>query len=91
MIKDMRFRSMDLSSNGDAISYFMGTQARDFQLEKSYEAAYQDERKAEEDEKSKTLKSGNVLYFKKVIKPTEKELKKHKEFLKTSLKKNFFN
>ena len=44
-----------------------------------------------EDEKSKTLKSGNVLYFKKVIKPTEKELKKHKEFLKTSLKKNFFN
>jgi len=41
---------MDLSSNGDAISYFMGTQARDFQLEKSYEAAYQDERKAEEDE-----------------------------------------
>ena len=28
----------------------MGTQARDFQLEKSYEAAYEDERKAEEEE-----------------------------------------
>ena len=30
-------------------------------------------------------------YYKKVIKPTEEELKLHKEYLKTSLKKNFFN
>ena len=30
-------------------------------------------------------------YFKKVIKPTEEELKLHKEYLKSSLKKNFFN
>jgi DNA polymerase III subunit epsilon len=44
-----------------------------------------------EDEKSQILESGNVLYFKKVIKPTEEELKKHKEFLKTNLKKNFFS
>lgn len=43
------------------------------------------------EEKSKVLKSGNVLYFKKVIKPTEEELKKHKEFLKMNLKKNFFS
>jgi len=43
------------------------------------------------EEKSKVLKSGNVLYFKKVIKPTEEELKKHKEFLKTNMKKNFFS
>ena len=44
-----------------------------------------------QEEKSKVLESGNVLYFKKVIKPTEEELKKHKEFLKTNLKKNFFS
>ena len=44
-----------------------------------------------EDEKSQILESSNVLYFKKVIKPTEEELKKHKEFLKKNLKKNFFS
>ena len=30
-------------------------------------------------------------YYKKIIKPTEEELKLHKEYLKSSLKKNFFN
>ena len=30
-------------------------------------------------------------YYKKVIRPTEEELKLHKEYLKNSLKKNFFN
>ena len=30
-------------------------------------------------------------YYKKVIKPTEEELKSHKEYLKNNLKKNFFN
>ena len=30
-------------------------------------------------------------YYKKVIKPTEEELKLHKQYLKNSLKKNFFN
>ena len=29
-------------------------------------------------------------YYKKVIKPTEEDLKLHKEYLKKSLKKNFF-
>ncbi len=33
----------------------------------------------------------NILYFKKVIKPSLEELKKHKEYLKKDLKKNFFN
>ena len=33
----------------------------------------------------------NVSYFKKIIDPTDIELKKHKEYLKTSLKKNYFN
>ena len=30
-------------------------------------------------------------YFKKIIKPSEAELKKHKEYLNKNLKKNFFN
>ena len=29
-------------------------------------------------------------YYKKVVKPSEKELKLHKEYLKNNLKKNFF-
>jgi len=38
----------------------------------------------------KDLNSSNVTYFKKIIKPTTDELKKHKEYLKLNLKKNFF-
>ena len=38
---------------------------------------------------SKAMKT-NVLYFKKVIRPNEKEIKNHKQYLKTYLKKNFF-
>ena len=33
----------------------------------------------------------NILYFKKVVKPTGEELKKHKEFLKKNVKNSFFN
>ena len=33
----------------------------------------------------------NVLYYKKVIKPSDSELKKHKEYLDHFLKKNYFN
>ena len=32
----------------------------------------------------------NISYFKKIIKPTSEEIKLHKEFLKNSLKKNFY-
>ena len=32
----------------------------------------------------------NILYFKKVVKPSDDELKKHKEYLNSYLKKNFF-
>jgi DNA polymerase III subunit epsilon len=32
-----------------------------------------------------------ILYFKKVITPSEDELKKHKEYLNNNLKKNYFN
>ena len=43
------------------------------------------------DDKLEFSEKANILYFKKVIKPTDDELKKHKEFLKKDLKKNFFN
>ena len=32
----------------------------------------------------------NMKYFDKIIKPTEKEIKMHKDFLKKEIKKNFF-
>ena len=44
-----------------------------------------------QDHKSQILNNGNILYFKKIIKPTPEEIKKHKDFLKKDLKKNFFN
>ena len=34
--------------------------------------------------------NSSVAYFKKVIIPTNDELKKHKDYLKNNLKKNFF-
>ena len=42
-------------------------------------------------EKSKLIEKRNILYFKKVIKPSEDEKKKHKEFLKKYVKNSFFN
>ena len=42
-----------------------------------------------EQEKNETMNS-SIIYFKKVIKPSEDEQKKHNEFLKKNLKKNFF-
>jgi len=44
-----------------------------------------------QDEKPQNLEKDKILYFKKIIKPTEEELKKHKDFLKKDLKKNFIN
>ena len=43
------------------------------------------------DDKYKTSEIQNIVYFKKIIKPTADELKKHSNFLKKDLKKNFFN
>ena len=37
------------------------------------------------------LNDKNVLYYKKVILPTDLEIVNHKKYLKTNLKKNFFN
>jgi len=45
------------------------------------------------EENVKTIINSNDAsqYYKKIIKPTEEELRLHKEYLKSSLKKNFFN
>ena len=48
-----------------------------------------DFQKIEEKEKSQTFDKN--LYFKKIVVPTVQEIENHKKFLKTSLKKNFFN
>ncbi len=44
------------------------------------------------EDNEKTIINSNDInqYYKKVIKPTEEELKLHKEYLKKTLKKNFF-
>ena len=34
--------------------------------------------------------SSNLIYYKKIVKPTSDELKNHNEYLKNNLKKNFF-
>ena len=41
--------------------------------------------------KKKNLREDKILYFKKVIKPSENELNNHKEYLKKNLKKNYFS
>tara|TARA_B100001250_G_C19669032_1_gene730603 strand:+ start:293 stop:961 length:669 start_codon:yes stop_codon:yes gene_type:complete len=45
----------------------------------------------QEQDKSINKKNENILYFKKVVQPSKLEQDKHQEFLKKSLKKNFFN
>ncbi len=45
----------------------------------------------DENEKIEINLTKNNLYYKKIIEPTLEETKLHKAYLKTSLKKNFFN
>ena len=42
-------------------------------------------------DENKIANNKNILYFKKVVKPNNSEIKKHTEYLKLNLKKNFFN
>ena len=42
-------------------------------------------------ENEKKINNSKVLYFKKVVRPSDQEKNKHDQYLKTSLKKNFFN
>ena len=44
-----------------------------------------------DDKSDLSIEKDNLSYCKKIIKPTEKEIKLHKNFLKSSLRKNFFN
>ena len=44
-----------------------------------------------ENEKLDIIENKEKLYYKKIVKPTEEEIKLHKNYLKESLKKNFFN
>tara|TARA_B110001452_G_scaffold214552_1_gene185499 strand:- start:873 stop:1544 length:672 start_codon:yes stop_codon:yes gene_type:complete len=44
-----------------------------------------------DDIESKKKFDENNLYYKKIIKPTDEEIQLHKNYLKTNLKKNFFN
>ena len=45
-----------------------------------------------EDNEKKIINSNDAnQYYKKIVKPSEEDLKLHKEYLKNSLKKNFFN
>ena len=43
------------------------------------------------EEKTKNLKNEEIIYYKKIIKPTSEELEKHNKYLKNYLKKNNFN
>tara|TARA_B100000787_G_scaffold43691_1_gene31149 strand:+ start:2898 stop:3569 length:672 start_codon:yes stop_codon:yes gene_type:complete len=47
--------------------------------------------KSEENEKTIINLNKTNQYYKKVVNPTEEELRLHREYLKSSLKKNFFN
>ena len=44
-----------------------------------------------QDQENKEKANLNIAYFKKVIKPSVEEIKKHKDYLKNNLKKNYFN
>ena len=43
------------------------------------------------DQKDSKDTKEKILYFKKIIKPSSQEVEKHNQYLKNSLKKNFFN
>ena len=45
----------------------------------------------EKDFNSEVNYNNKVQYFNKIVKPSEEELKLHKEFLKREIKKNHFN
>ena len=44
-----------------------------------------------DNKENKALNTLEVSYFKKIISPSKQEIEKHKEYLSTNLKKNYFN
>ena len=49
------------------------------------------ELKVDKDFNKENFTNSRIQYYNEIIKPTEKEMKLHKEFLKKEIKKNFFN
>ena len=45
----------------------------------------------DKEDHNKLINQTNSQYFKKIIEPSDEEMRLHKEFLKKDLKKNFFN
>ena len=45
----------------------------------------------EENIKDSANSAANVSYYKKIVLPTKEEIEKHENYLKNSLKKNYFN
>ena len=45
----------------------------------------------EKDFNEETINNSKIKHSKKIIKPTDKELKLHNDFLKREIKKNYFN
>ena len=43
-----------------------------------------------QEQEIKENKNNDINYFKKVVSPTTEEIKKHKDYLKNNLKKNYF-
>ena len=43
-----------------------------------------------QDDDLNNFKNTNVSYYKKIVVPSDDEIKKHKEYLKANLKKNFY-
>jgi len=44
-----------------------------------------------QDQDDKDRNDSNVVYYKKIVTPNDNEIKKHKDYLKSNLKKNYFN
>ena len=44
----------------------------------------------DQEDNIKDKKNYNISYFKKIVLPTSSEIKKHKEYLNSHLKKNFY-
>ena len=44
-----------------------------------------------EDQNNIETQNLNITYFKKIVKPNPEEIKRHEEYLKKNLKKNYFN
>ena len=43
------------------------------------------------DNEKEEVNNSDVAYFKKIVSPTEDEIKRHNEYLRQHLKKNYFN